>query len=172
GSPAGRATHRVTACGRHARGRKPYPWCRTICRRAIRKCGERSRQATGSYEFGQSGTCELLSLQSGPLASALSSPEDRHSCLSYRHMFFLCSISIRINGATNEMASLNHLTTITVACLATIAASSQQVRAQEFTLFEHAIIPPKAENQAAREYLPAIYQAGPADVSYREGLYM
>jgi soluble lytic murein transglycosylase-like protein len=39
-------------------------------------------------------------------------------------------------------------------------------------LFEHAIVPPKTDQQPAREYLPAIYQAEPANVSYREGLYM
>jgi len=53
-----------------------------------------------------------------------------------------------------------------------IATSSQQVRAQDFTLFEHAIVPPKTGQQPAREYLPAIYQAEPENVSYREGLYM
>jgi len=53
-----------------------------------------------------------------------------------------------------------------------IATSSQQVRAQDFTLFEHAIVPPKTDQQPARQYLPAIYPAGPADVSYREGLYI
>ncbi|MEE4538898.1 MAG: lytic transglycosylase domain-containing protein, partial [Erythrobacter sp.] len=70
------------------------------------------------------------------------------------------------------MTCLNRLTTITVTCLGMIAASSQQARAQDFTLFEHAILPPKPEPQPARQYLPAIYQAGPANVSYREGLYM
>ena len=59
-----------------------------------------------------------------------------------------------------------------LACLGIIATSSQQVRAQDFTLFEHAIVPPKTDQQPARQYLPAIYQTGPADVSYREGLYM
>ena len=70
------------------------------------------------------------------------------------------------------MTSLNRLTAIAVACLGMIATSSQQVRAQDFTLFEHAIVPPKTDQQPARQYLPAIYQTGPADVSYREGLYM
>ena len=70
------------------------------------------------------------------------------------------------------MTSLNRLTAIAVACLGMIAASSQQVRAQDFTLFEHAIVPPKTDQPPARQYLPAIYQTGPADVSYREGLYM
>ena len=107
-----------------------------------------------------------------PSSAFLSSPEGRHSQLSYKHMFYLCSIAIRINGAPIEMTSLNRLTTMTVACLGMIAASSQQAHAQDFTLFEHAIVLPEAEPQPARQYLPAIYQAGPADVSYREGLYM
>jgi soluble lytic murein transglycosylase-like protein len=87
-------------------------------------------------------------------------------------MFYICSIAIRINGAPIEMISLNCLTTITVACLGMIATSSQQVRAQDFTLFEHATAQPKAEQLPARQYLPAIYQAEPAGVSYRESLYM
>ena len=70
------------------------------------------------------------------------------------------------------MTCLNRRTAIAVACLGMIATSSQQVRAQDFTLFEHAIVPPKTDQQPAREYLPAIYQAEPANVSYREGLYM
>ena len=70
------------------------------------------------------------------------------------------------------MTCLNRRTAIAVACLGMIATSSQQVRAQDFTLFEHAIVPPETDQQPAREYLPAIYQAGPAIVSYREGLYM
>lgn len=92
--------------------------------------------------------------------------------ISYRHMFFLCSLSIRINGAQVEMNCRNCLTALAVACLGMIATSSQQVRAQDFTLFEHAIVPPKTDQQPAREYLPAIYHAEPAKVSYREGLYM
>ncbi len=107
-----------------------------------------------------------------PSAALLSSPEGRHSRLSYRHMFYLCSIAIRINGATSEMTCLNRLTTITFACLGMIATSSQQVCAQDFTLFEHAIVPPKADQQPGRQYLPAVYQPEAADVSYREGLYM
>ncbi|WP_228766232.1 hypothetical protein [Pelagerythrobacter aerophilus] len=70
------------------------------------------------------------------------------------------------------MNCLNCLTALVVACLGMIATSSQQVRAQDFTLFEHSIVPPKTDQQPAREYLPAIYQAEPANVSYREGLYM
>jgi hypothetical protein len=70
------------------------------------------------------------------------------------------------------MNCLNCLTALAVACLGMIATSSQQVRAQDFTLFEHAIVPPKTGQQPAREYLPAIYQAEPENVSYREGLYM
>ena len=92
--------------------------------------------------------------------------------ISYRLMFYLCSIAIRINGAQIEMTCLNRLTAISVAFLGMIATSSQEVRAQDFTLFEHAIVPPKTDQQPAREYLPAIYQAEPANVSYREGLYM
>ena len=80
--------------------------------------------------------------------------------ISYRDMFYLCSLSIRINGAQVEMTSLNRLTAIAVACLGMIATSSQQVRAQDFTLFEHAIVPPKTDQQPARQYLPAIYQQG------------
>ena len=67
--PVGRATHSETACGHHARGNKPCPLCRTICPLAIHKYDARSRQATGWDEFGQIGTCELLSMQSGPLIS-------------------------------------------------------------------------------------------------------
>ena len=70
------------------------------------------------------------------------------------------------------MTCLKRLTAISVACLGMIATPSQQVRAQDFTLFEHAIVPPKTDQQPARQCLPAIYQAGPADVVHREGLYM
>ena len=41
GSLFGRATHRVTAYGRHAQGSRPCPLCRTICRPGFHKCGGR-----------------------------------------------------------------------------------------------------------------------------------
>ncbi len=67
GSPSGRASRRAKVCGLRVRGSKPSPLCLTICRPWIRKCGEQSRQGTGCEECWQTGTCELLSLRSGPL---------------------------------------------------------------------------------------------------------
>lgn len=61
GWPVDRATRPGTGCGHHARGSRPCPWCRTICRLAILRCGGRSRQATGWDGIGQTGTCRLLS---------------------------------------------------------------------------------------------------------------
>ena len=109
-------------------------------------------------------------MQSGPLISVPLPPKAGIRGF-YRHMFFY--VLFRFNQwSTIEMTCLNRLTAIAVACLGMIATSSQQVRAQDFTLFEHAIVPPKMDQQPARQYLPAIYRAGPVDVTYREGLYM
>ena len=41
GSLFGRATHRVTAYGRHAQGSRPCLLCRTICRPGFHRCGGR-----------------------------------------------------------------------------------------------------------------------------------
>jgi soluble lytic murein transglycosylase-like protein len=52
------------------------------------------------------------------------------------------------------MTRLNRRTAIAVACLGMIATSSQQVRAQDFTLFEHAVVPPKTDEAERRYGLP------------------
>src|SRR3546814_3171216 len=101
--------------------------------------------------LGRQGHASSSACKVAPSSAFLSSPKGRHSRLSYRRVFFLCSLSIRINGAPIEMTSLNRLTAIAVAFLGMIATYSQQVRAQDFTLFEHAIVPPKTDQQPARQ---------------------
>lgn len=93
GWPVGRATHSGTACGHHARGNRPCPLCRTTCPPAIRKCDGRSRQATGWDEFGQTGTCEFLSMQSGPLISVpLLSQRQTFAAFLQAHVLFMFSL--------------------------------------------------------------------------------
>src|SRR3546814_9937173 len=62
--------------------------------------------------LGRQGHASSSACKVAPSSAFLSSPKGRHSRLSYRRVFFLCSLSIRINGAPIEMTSLNRLTAI------------------------------------------------------------
>jgi soluble lytic murein transglycosylase-like protein len=94
--------------------------------------------------------------------------------LSYRCAFYVCSFSIRSNGAKNEMTAPNRFVRTTIAFAGLIVASFHPVSAQEFTLFEHAVHQPEIESQAetVSQYLPAVHARGKTSISYREGLYM
>src|SRR3546814_19291665 len=63
-------------------------------------------------------------------------------------------------------------TTLFRSCAGWIAAPLQQACAQEFTLFEHAVVKPEPQEMPGRQYLPADHTTGRADISYREGLYL
>ena len=72
------------------------------------------------------------------------------------------------------MTTTNHLTIFKVAFAGLIVALIHPVSAQEFSLFEHAVHPPKVESETetVRQYLPAVQARGKTSISYREGLYM
>lgn len=70
------------------------------------------------------------------------------------------------------MTAPKRLTRLTIAIAGLIATSFHPANAQEFSLFEHAIMQPKAEEVSVRQHLPAVYKTNRSDVSYREGLYM
>src|SRR3546814_12765040 len=114
--------------------------------------------------LGRQGHAISSACKVAPSSAFLSSPNGRHSRLSYRRVFFLCSLSIRINGAPIEMTSLNRLTALAVAFLGMISTYSQQVRAHDFTLFEPATVPPKTDQHPATPSLPPTLNPGPAAI--------
>jgi len=89
-------------------------------------------------------------------------------------MFYVCSFSIRSNGAKNEMTAPNRFVRTKIAFAGLIVASFHPVSAQEFALFEHAVHQPEIESQAetVRQYFPALHARKKTGISYREGLYM
>lgn len=70
------------------------------------------------------------------------------------------------------MTAPKRLTRLAIAFAGFIVTAFHPASAQEFSLFEHAIMQPKGEEVSVRQHLPAVYKSNRADVSYREGLYM